>query len=179
MFAPKNLEAKVTDDHKLIIQFPDDVPAGTTVKVHLEVIEPDGVAASPRPELARQVIITPAEEGGYLVEVPSLPGCFSEGDTLEEALANIREAIALYLDVQQEDGEEIPSEAVKPIHDERDRLREELIAKGILTRIELPPDFRAPSDEEVEAAQERTARLTALYGGPSMSEIIKEERSER
>lgn len=42
----------------------------------------------------RQVILIPdLEVGGYTVEVPSLPGCVSEGDTLDEALANIKEAI--------------------------------------------------------------------------------------
>ena len=40
----------------------------------------------------RQVILIPDPDGGYTVEVPSLPGCISEGDTLEEAIANIREA---------------------------------------------------------------------------------------
>jgi predicted RNase H-like HicB family nuclease len=43
-----------------------------------------------------QVVLEPSEEGGYTVYVPSLPGCVSEGDTQEEALANIREAIELY-----------------------------------------------------------------------------------
>lgn len=43
-------------------------------------------------------IFEPAEEGGYTVFVPALPGCFSEGDTFEEANANIREAIELYLE---------------------------------------------------------------------------------
>jgi predicted RNase H-like HicB family nuclease len=37
-------------------------------------------------------------EGGYVVRVPDLPGCVSQGDSREEALANIREAIALYLE---------------------------------------------------------------------------------
>lgn len=111
MFAPQNLEAKVTADHKLVIEFPDNVPVGATVKVHLEVIEPDSVAASSRPELVRQVILTPAEEGGYIVEVPSLPGCFSEGETIEEAIVNIKEVIELYIDVLKEDGEEIPPDA--------------------------------------------------------------------
>lgn len=41
---------------------------------------------------------TPEEEGGYSVYVPALPGCFSEGETFEEATANIREAIELYLE---------------------------------------------------------------------------------
>ena len=45
-----------------------------------------------------KVILEPSDEGGFTVYVPSLPGCISEGDTLEEALANIREAIDLYLE---------------------------------------------------------------------------------
>jgi predicted RNase H-like HicB family nuclease len=45
-----------------------------------------------------RVVLEPSEEGGYTVYVPSLPGCISEGDTREEALANIREAIDLYLE---------------------------------------------------------------------------------
>ena len=42
------------------------------------------------------VVLEPSEEGGYTVYVPTLPGCVSEGDTEEEALVNIREAIELY-----------------------------------------------------------------------------------
>ena len=42
-------------------------------------------------------------EGGYSVSVPALPGCFSQGDTFEDAVENIKEAIALYM----EDDEEI------------------------------------------------------------------------
>ena len=45
-----------------------------------------------------RVVLEPSDEGGYTVYIPSLPGCISEGDTVEEALANIREAIELYLD---------------------------------------------------------------------------------
>jgi len=45
-----------------------------------------------------KVVLEASEEGGYTVYVPSLPGCISEGDTEEEALANIREAIELYLE---------------------------------------------------------------------------------
>jgi predicted RNase H-like HicB family nuclease len=48
--------------------------------------------------ITRQVILIPDEDGvGYTVEVPSLPGCISEGDTLEEALVNIQDAIAEYI----------------------------------------------------------------------------------
>ncbi len=43
------------------------------------------------------------EEGGFTVHVPSLPGCISEGDTVEESIKNIREAIELYLDVELDD----------------------------------------------------------------------------
>ena len=56
----------------------------------------------------RQVILHPAEEGGYWVEVPSLPGCVSQGDTREEALANIKEAIELFIEALEEIGEEVP-----------------------------------------------------------------------
>lgn len=55
-----------------------------------------------------RVVLEPSEDGGYTVHVPSLPGCISEGDTFEEALANIREAIELYLEPVEDDwvGEE-------------------------------------------------------------------------
>jgi len=45
-----------------------------------------------------KIILEPSEESGYTVFVPALPGCISEGDTKEEALKNIREAIELYLE---------------------------------------------------------------------------------
>jgi len=45
-----------------------------------------------------RVVLEPSEEGGYTVYVPSLPGCISEGETREEAINNIREAVALYLE---------------------------------------------------------------------------------
>jgi predicted RNase H-like HicB family nuclease len=48
-----------------------------------------------------KVIVHEAEEGGYWATVPALPGCVSEGDTREEMLANIREAIECYLDVPE------------------------------------------------------------------------------
>lgn len=45
-----------------------------------------------------KVILEPSDEGGYTVYVPSLPGCISEGETVEDALKNIREAVKLYLE---------------------------------------------------------------------------------
>jgi predicted RNase H-like HicB family nuclease len=50
-----------------------------------------------------RVVLEAAEEGGYTVYVPSLPGCISEGDTEAEALANIKEAIELYLEPVEDD----------------------------------------------------------------------------
>ena len=46
--------------------------------------------------------------GGYFVTCPSIPGCHSQGKTVEEALTNIREAIELCLEVMRERGEELP-----------------------------------------------------------------------
>jgi predicted RNase H-like HicB family nuclease len=45
-----------------------------------------------------KVVLEPSDEGGYTVYAPSLPGCISEGDTIKEGLANIREAIEVYLE---------------------------------------------------------------------------------
>jgi predicted RNase H-like HicB family nuclease len=50
-----------------------------------------------------QVRLEPSDEGGYTVYVPALPGCISEGDTIDEALENITEAIELYLEPIEED----------------------------------------------------------------------------
>ncbi len=49
-----------------------------------------------------KVVLEPSEDGGYTAIVPALPGCISEGDTVEEAMANIREAIELYLEPVEE-----------------------------------------------------------------------------
>ena len=50
-----------------------------------------------------KVILEPSPDGGYTVYVPALPGCISEGETREEALSNIREAIVLYLEPTEDD----------------------------------------------------------------------------
>jgi predicted RNase H-like HicB family nuclease/predicted RNA binding protein YcfA (HicA-like mRNA interferase family) len=61
-----------------------------------------------------QVILIPDEDGGYAVEVPSLPGCISQGDTMDEALDNIREAIQTWIEDAQVHGEEIPEDLLSP-----------------------------------------------------------------
>lgn len=63
----------------------------------------------------RQVILIPDETGGYVVEVPSLPGCYSQGESVEEALENIREAIDLHIEDILASGEEVPDDVPAPI----------------------------------------------------------------
>ncbi len=58
-----------------------------------------------------RVILEPDEDGGYAVWVPALPGCVSQGDTREEALQNIQEAIQCYLESCRKHGEPIPDES--------------------------------------------------------------------
>ena len=49
-----------------------------------------------------------AEDAAFIVEVPELPGCMAHGDTQEEALANVKEAMQLWLDTAREFGDPIP-----------------------------------------------------------------------
>jgi predicted RNase H-like HicB family nuclease len=58
----------------------------------------------------RQVLLYLGEDGYWIAEVPSLPGCISQGKSRAEALSNIREAIELYVEVLQEDGKSIPDD---------------------------------------------------------------------
>ena len=61
------------------------------------------------------IILHPdTEQGGYWVTVPALPGCTSQGDTLQGAIANAQEAIALYLETLTARGEPIPEETEHP-----------------------------------------------------------------
>ena len=45
-----------------------------------------------------RILITPEEEGGFSVSVPSLPGCFTQGETIDEAIAMAKEAVSLYIE---------------------------------------------------------------------------------
>lgn len=56
------------------------------------------------------VVFEQEEDGGYVVRCPSLPGCYSQGDSYDEALTNIRSAIALVIEDLREAGEDIPHE---------------------------------------------------------------------
>ncbi len=55
-----------------------------------------------------RVLLEPDEAGGYVASCPSLPGCYSQGETVEEAMANIKEAIELTLEDMNERGETVP-----------------------------------------------------------------------
>jgi len=55
-----------------------------------------------------KVILEPDEEGGYVISCPTLPGCYTQGDTIDEALENIKEAILLCLEDLQAQNQPIP-----------------------------------------------------------------------
>jgi predicted RNase H-like HicB family nuclease len=63
--------------------------------------------------MTRRVLLYPGEDGYIVAEVPSLPGCVSQGKTREEALANAREAISLHEEVLRERGEPVPDDRVE------------------------------------------------------------------
>jgi predicted RNase H-like HicB family nuclease len=58
----------------------------------------------------REVVIYPGEDGYWVVECPSLPGCVSQGRTKEEAITNIREAIEGWIETAKAQGHPIPTE---------------------------------------------------------------------
>ena len=63
----------------------------------------------------RQIIMYPGEDGYWVAECASLPGCISQGKTKEEAIANIREAIELYIEDMIENGESVPEDQLDRI----------------------------------------------------------------
>lgn len=66
-------------------------------------------------DLAYTIILHPdEEEGGYTVTVPALPGCVTQGETLEEAIAMARDAIQLYVVSLRAHGEPVPEERERP-----------------------------------------------------------------
>ena len=58
----------------------------------------------------RRVLIYPGEDGYWVAECPSLPGCVSQGSSREEAITNIKEAIQGYIEALEEDGLPVPAE---------------------------------------------------------------------
>ena len=80
---------------------------GGTLDKTLSVSRKDGVADHVAiryiNNMKLKVILEPSDEGGFTAIVPSLPGCISEGDSKEDAIKNIREAIELYLEPVDDD----------------------------------------------------------------------------
>jgi len=63
----------------------------------------------------RQIILFPGEDGYWVAECPSLPGCLSQGLSKEEALSNIKEAIQGYIAALEEDGMPVPEERFEAV----------------------------------------------------------------
>jgi predicted RNase H-like HicB family nuclease len=77
------------------------------------------------------VVLSPEADGAYSVVCPAVPGCVSQGKSLEEALATIREAILLCLEVRKEEGQPSPAETPEVVAEEiraclKDRAEEGL-----------------------------------------------------
>ena len=58
--------------------------------------------------MQRRVIMHPGEDGYWVIECPSLPGCISQGKTREEAVNNMQEAISLYIESLEAHGDPVP-----------------------------------------------------------------------
>lgn len=70
---------------------------------------------SPERHMRYRVLIQQDDDGVYVAEVPALPGCLSQGSTREEAIANVREAMAAYLESLEEHGEPVPPPIIEEI----------------------------------------------------------------
>jgi antitoxin HicB len=77
-------------------------------------------------EYSYTVLFDPAEEGGYVVTCPALPGLVTEGDTLEEARTRAADAIRGYLESLQKDGQPIPTDTKLPGEPVKEEIRVEL-----------------------------------------------------
>ena len=82
------------------------------------------------------VILEPEQGGGYSVHCPALPGCSSQGDSLEEALDNIKEAILGVLKVRQERAERIPRETPEIVTKEIRQILADRAEDGLPLTIE-------------------------------------------
>ena len=82
------------------------------------------------------VILEPEEGGGYSIHCPALPGCSSQGDSLEEALSNIKEAILGVLKVRYQEGMAFPSETPEIISEEIRQILEGRVEDGLPLIIE-------------------------------------------
>lgn len=105
-------------------------------------------------------IFEPAQEGGYCITFPDLPGCITEGDTLSESLAMAKDALELHLYNFEEDEEEIPEptapEKIKvsngnfivPIEAYMPLIREEMANKSVKTTVTMPQWLKRLGEEK-------------------------------
>lgn len=78
---------------------------------------------TPREEYRFTVLFEPAEEGGYVVKCPALPGLVTEGDTLEEARAMAEDAIRAYLESLRKDGLPVPEDRKLALDPLKEQIR--------------------------------------------------------
>lgn len=90
------------------------------------------------------VILEPEIDGSYSVICPAIPGCASQGESLEEALANIREAILGCLEVRKEDGLSLPNETPEIIAQEIEECLQDRAEEGLPLTIETREVALAP-----------------------------------
>ena len=82
------------------------------------------------------VVLAPEEDGGYTVICPAIPGCVSQGDSMDDALANVREAIELCLEVRQEDKLPLPTETPEMVAREVEECLKDRADEGLPLTIE-------------------------------------------
>lgn len=97
------------------------------------------------------VVLEPCEEGGFTASVPTIPGCFSEGETVQETLHNISEAIELILEAVEDD-----------LVVEESAIVKELIWHPDARRPEVEP----ADDLSTPPAEESSPALTSAAGAP-------------
>jgi len=107
----------------------------------------------------RQVILIPDETGGYVVKVPSLPGCYSQGESVDEALANVKEAIELHIEDMQAASEEVPPDVPR-----RNPLTGGLVAK--LPVISAGERIRALEKAGFYVARQKGSHITLRRDNP-------------
>lgn len=82
------------------------------------------------------VVLEPEEDGGYAVNCPALPGCCSQGNNLQEALVNIKEAILSVLRVRHEEGMPVPKETPEIVSEEIKQILADRTEDGLPLTIE-------------------------------------------
>ena len=118
------------------------------------------------------VVIHKDEDSAYGVTVPDLPGCFSAGDTLEEAMASAEEAILSHIEVLLMDGEAVPKQKPLKVHQENEGYADgvwalvdadvsKLSGKRVRVNITLPERLLAIVDEAAKREGETRSGFLA------------------